>query len=198
VRTRLCVFLALGLLTACLPEPNPSLGLTDAEAANPERAFFVKMMELCSRTVTGEVVSDQAADADWMGETLVVGPVDCTSDVIRMPLAVGRDASRTWVLSQTEDGLLFKHEHVEPDGSPSPVTQYGGLAQEGGTRLSQSFPTDAETRANFTENGIARSNPNVWTFTVDPAARTLTYTLARPATDEAEARDFRAEFDLSK
>lgn len=155
------------------------------------------MQALCDRTVEGEVVSDQAVDADWIGQVLVVGPVTCEPNIIRMPLAVGADQSRTWVLSQPEGGgLLFRHEHVEPDGSPSPVTQYGGLAAPGGSAFQQNFPADAQTKANFTENGIARSNPNVWTFTLD--GDRLTYSLARPATQTEEARNFRAQFDLSE
>ncbi|MEM7728952.1 MAG: hypothetical protein AAF311_06710 [Pseudomonadota bacterium] len=155
------------------------------------------MTALCDRTVEGQVVSDQAVDADWIGQVLTVGPVECAPNVIRMPLAVGADASRTWVLSQPETGgLLFRHEHMEPDGSPSPVTQYGGLASDGGTAFRQSFPADEQTKANFTENGIARSNTNVWTFTLD--GDRLAYALARPATEDEEARDFRAEFDLSE
>ena len=112
-----------------------------------------------------------------------------------MPLAVGEDKSRTWVLSWTDAGLLFRHEHVEPDGSPSAVTQYGGLARAGGTATQQDFPADAQTKENFTENGIARSNPNVWTLSLEDGV--LRYALARPATEEEPARDFRAEFDLN-
>lgn len=193
---RLLIISIGACLWACLPEQNSSLGLTEAEAADPQRAFFVKMYELCGRTITGEMISNQAVDEGWAGQVLTVGPVACETDVIRMPLAVGRDASRTWVLSRMEEGLLFKHEHVEPDGSPSPVTQYGGFATNDGTMLRQSFPTDAETRATFTENGIARSNPNIWTFEIDPQRQTLTYHLARPATETEPTRDFRAEFGL--
>ncbi|WP_298916851.1 hypothetical protein [uncultured Algimonas sp.] len=173
-------------LSACSDTPT-----TDAD----DVAFFTNMQSLCDRTVEGRVISDQAVDADWIGQRLVVGPVACTDDVIRMPLAVGDDESRTWVLSLTGDGLLFRHEHVEPDGSPSAVTQYGGLAQPGGTEMRQSFPADAQTKANFTENAIPVSNTNVWTFTLD--GDRLTYALARPATELGPERDFRAEFGLS-
>ncbi|GLQ20887.1 hypothetical protein ACFFUB_07970 [Algimonas porphyrae] len=157
-------------------------------------AFFDNMLALCDRTVTGEVVSDQAVDADWIGQVLTVGPVSCSEDVIRMPLAVGSDMSRTWVLGRTGDALIFRHIHVEPDGTPSAVTDYGGPARDGGTAQRQDFPADEQTKANFTENGIAVSNPNVWTLSIDGQA--LRYALARPATDTAPARDFRAEFPL--
>lgn len=152
------------------------------------------MLSLCGETFEGRVVSEQAVDADRRAEVLTVGPVSCAGDVIRMPLAVGANTSRTWVFSQTDAGLLFRHEHTEPDGSPSPVTQYGGLAREGGTANEQAFPADAQTKANFTANGIAVSNPNVWTVTLENGQ--MRYALARPATDDNPARDFRAVFDL--
>jgi len=164
-------------------------------ANNPTAAFFNNLQSLCNGTFTGEVVSDQAVDTNWMDETLVVGPVSCATDVIRMPLAVGPDESRTWVLSRTDDGLEFRHEHIEPDGSPSAVTEYGGFARDGGTATRQAFPADDVTKANFTENGIAVSNANIWTF--DLSDGTLTYSLARPATDTDPARDFRAKFDVT-
>lgn len=173
------------LAAACSPQSQPS----------PSDAFFENMQTICDRTVEGQVISDQEVDAQWRAATLVVGPVSCESDVIRMPLAVGDDHSRTWVLSETDEGLLFRHEHIEPDGTPSPVTQYGGLAASGGTATQQAFPADASTKANFTENGIARSNTNIWTLSLE--GDELRYSLARPATEAEPARDFRAVFDLS-
>lgn len=166
-----------------------------ASSPMPNDAFFDNLATLCEGTVTGQVISDQDVDADWIGKTLVVGPVSCESDVIRMPLAVGEDRSRTWVVSRDVDALEFRHEHIEPDGSPSAVTEYGGFARDGGTATMQAFPADDLTKTNFTENGIAVSNANVWTFEMSDG--TLTYTLARPATNIAPARDFRAQFDMT-
>ncbi|MGJ8558632.1 MAG: hypothetical protein ACSHX3_00205 [Litorimonas sp.] len=161
---------------------------------SPNDAFFDNLTSLCEGTFTGQVISDQAVDADWIGADLVVGPVSCAEDVIRMPLAVGDDRSRTWVMTRDGGALEFRHEHVEPDGSPSAVTQYGGFARDGGTATQQAFPADDLTKANFTDNGIAVSNTNVWTFELSEGQ--LTYTLARPATETDPARDFCAEFDV--
>jgi hypothetical protein len=182
---RLIALSGMVFVTSCLTLP-PS-----------ERVFMLEMRALCGGTYEGRVISDQAVDADWIGEALILGPVSCRRGVMRLPLAVGEDGSRTWVLTETPEGLLFKHEHVEPDGSPSPVTQYGGLAVQDRAIFSRSFPADEETKAIFTENGIARSNTNVWTLTFDRERETLTYSLARPATETDPARDFRAEFDLT-
>ena len=173
-----------------------SLAAASCTEPDPAQSFFSKMTSLCDRTVEGRVVSNQAADADWIGQTLVVGPVTCEADLIRMPLAVGEDQSRTWVLSRVEEGLEFRHEHVEPDGTPSAVTEYGGYAAWGaGTPTQQSFPADDKTKANFTENGIPVSNTNVWTFSIKD--QNLTYSLARPASDLGPERDFRAKFNLN-
>lgn len=177
-------FAAAAMLAACTPSQPPA------------DAFFENMSSLCDRTVDGRVVSNQAVDFNWIGQTLVLGPVTCDPDVIRMPLAVGEDQSRTWVLSRVDDGLELRHEHVEPDGTPSAITEYGGYAAwDEGSATRQAFPADEATKANFTENGIPDSNTNVWTLTIDGS--TLTYALARPATDLGPPRDFRAEFDVN-
>lgn len=166
-----------------------------ASTSSSSDAFFDNMMALCGQTVSGRVISEQEVDADWRASELVVGPVTCEPDTIRLPLAVGEDTSRTWVLSRAGGDLIFRHEHVDPDGSPSAVTQYGGTAREGGTAERQDFPADAATKANFQENGLTASLPNVWTLSLDNDR--LLYALARPATDTDPARDFRAKFDLA-
>ena len=183
-----------------------SAAATLAACASSEPTFLEQLQSECGETLTGRVVSTQAVDADWRGKTLTLGPIDCTGERVTpdmpevtgsslvMPLAVGDDTSRVWLLHNSGGELEFRHFHYEPDGSPSPVTSYGGAALPGGTMRQQRFPADAATKANFTENGIARSNPNIWTFTIGDG--TLTYALARPATDTDEARDFRAEFKL--
>lgn len=185
-RMGMAIFASGLLLVACQPQDKFS------------EEFFENMSSLCDRTVEGRVVSEQPADADWIGQRLVLGPVTCKDDVIFMPLAVGEDSSRTWVLAHyPEDMLEFRHRHTEPDGSPSAVTEYGGYNDTPPwSPDAQAFPADVVTKKNFTENGIARSNTNVWTFRFSPNEETLTYQLARPATDTDPARDFRAEFDL--
>ena len=53
---------------------------------------------------------------------------------------VGEDRSRTWILTLSEKGLLFKHDHRHPDGTPDKITMYGGWAAEGGTAYLNVFP----------------------------------------------------------
>jgi hypothetical protein len=161
---------------------------------DPREAFFENLTALCGGSYLGQITSDQAVDADWIASVLIVGPVTCEADEIRMPLAVGDDTSRTWVVSRSEDELEFRHEHIEPDGSPSAVTQYGGFASVGGSAERQEFPADERTRENFYENGLTASLPNIWTLSFD--GDTLGYGLFRPATDTDPARDFRAVFEV--
>ena len=177
-----------------------------AACANPAPdTLFTTLQSQCGKTLSGTVVSDQAVDADWIGQPLTLGPIDCTGEgvtpdmpavsgpSITMPLAVGEDRSRVWLLRPVEAGLEFRHFHYEPDGSPSAVTSYGGVdPAPTATRLQ--IATDAATQANFRDNGIARSVPNIWTLALD--GDTLTYALARPATETDVARDFRAAFAL--
>lgn len=159
---------------------------------DPRDAFFDNLTALCGGSYLGQITSDQAVDADWIASVLIVGPVTCETDEIRMPLAVGDDTSRTWVVSRSEDELEFRHEHTEPDGSPSAVTEYGGYALAGGSAERQEFPADELTRENFYENGLIVSLPNIWTLSFD--GQTLGYALFRPATETDPARDFRAVF----
>lgn len=169
-----------------------SLAACAVPSEDPRDAFFENLTALCGGSYLGQITSDQAVDADWIASVLIVGPVTCTSDAIRMPLAVGDDTSRTWVVSQSDEGLEFRHEHTEPDGSPSAVTQYGGYALIGGSAERHDFPADELTRENFYENGLTVSLPNIWTLNFD--GETLGYGLFRPATETDPARDFRAVF----
>lgn len=194
MRSTLRSILKVRRVLASLPLAAILVGCAGS-SSKPSDTFFENMTALCGQTVSGNVISEQEVDADWRASDLVVGPVTCEPDTIRLPLAVGEDTSRTWVLSRMDGDLIFRHEHVEPDGSPSAVTQYGGAAREGGTASRQDFPADAATKANFQENGLTASLPNVWTLSLDNDQ--LLYALARPATNTDPARDFRAAFQLN-
>lgn len=167
-----------------------------AKFPGPQEGFMLRMQSLCTgQRFAGRVVSDDSQDADMRGQPLVMGPADCTLTddgrlaAIAIPFAVGDDASRTWLVSRTETGLKLRHRHALPDGTEDPVSQYGGVAEGGGTFTTQAFPTDAETRALFEREGLPQSNPNVWTLSIVPGD-SFAYALVRPG------RAFRAEFDL--
>ena len=67
---------------------------------------------------------------------------------------------------------------------------YGGDTASEGTATEQSFPVDAESIANFTENGLSQSVTNVWHVYLNES--TFTYRLTR------KNRDFQVDFDLTK
>lgn len=126
----------------------------------------------------------------------------CSSTRVEIPFHVGMDRSRTWVLTRTAAGLRLKHDHRHEDGSPDPVTNYGGDTAPGGaesgtggdTAGRQSFPVDGESIATFRKNGLDRSVTNIWTIEVDETR--FAYQLRRPP--GPTARYFRVEFDLTK
>lgn len=152
------------------------------------------LQSLCGNSYQGKVVSTDAVDEDWRAEVLTLGPVRCPSvNRFEMPLAVGANTSRTWVITGTGDSLELRHQHVLEDGSPDPVTEYGGPIQGFpkvvGAIAKMDFPADKKTIQNFMDNGLEASVTNVWTLEISPR-QTLSYELNR------ENRHFRAEFDL--
>lgn len=160
-------------------------------------AFFAALLPLCGQAFEGRVVSDDPADAAMAAQRLVVQVRDCAADEIRMPFHVGADRSRTWVLGRTDAGLRLKHVHRHQDGSPDPLTLYGGDSAPGGSATLQRFPADAVSQTLFRDQGRPDSVANTWTLEHRPG-RLLAYGLSRPARGNGAARRFRVEFDLSK
>lgn len=175
------VFIVALALSACAASENDT-------ATDGTQAFLDNLQSLCGNSYTGKVTSQDAADADWRAEVLTVGPIECGAKSVRMPLAVGEDQSRVWVLTPKDGGLHLAHEHTLKDGSPDPVTNYGGLSTTT-TATKAVFPADAYSKANFIENGLDVSVTNVWSLENDGTA--LVYELNR------ENRNFRAEIDIT-
>lgn len=156
--------------------------------------FQTHLQSLCGKTVTGAVTSTDPQDEDWRKEALTLGPVTCPNALTTvLPLAVGPDKSRVWTLTLSDDGqsLDFRHAHTLKDGSPDPVTNYGGVATaENSTATQAIFPVDEFSKQVFDENGLQVSMTNVWSITIEPN-ETMTYKLSR------KNRNFVAEFDLT-
>ena len=167
------------LLAACGGAPEP----------RPADAFYRAIEEHCGRAYEGRLVSEDPADADFAAERLVMHVRECGADEIRIPLHVGGDRSRTWVVSKTENGLRLKHDHRHEDGSEDVVTQYGGDTAAPGTSTRQEFAADRHSIDLFTREGLSASVGNVWAMEVE--GDMFAYELRR------ENRFFRAEFDLS-
>lgn len=177
----LCI---ISLASGCsVADQNPTL-----------KSFQTKLQSLCGKSFDGLVTSTDPQDEDWRQEILILGPVACPDEnTTRLPLAVGSDQSRVWTLTLQNSGnqLDFRHAHFLKDGSPDPVTDYGGVATSDiSTSTRAIFPVDAYSKAIFSENNLESSMSNTWSIEVNPN-RKMIYSLVR------EGRNFVAEFDLS-
>jgi hypothetical protein len=191
-----------GCSEATAPEAEP----TAAAESAPQDAFFAALASHCGKAYAGELVSSDAADADFVGAPMVMHIAECSEDRIAVPFHVQLDGewdrSRTWLITRTADGLRLKHDHRHADGEPDSVTMYGGdtAPGEAGTARAQDFPVDAESIALFEREGLGASVTNVWTVEVDPAGvdgGRFAYQLRRTVEGGApEERFFRVEFDL--
>jgi hypothetical protein len=174
IRTAPLLLLAL-LAASCrqaepLPAPAP---LPDAQAATtaaPQDAFFAQLTSLCGRAFRGEALL--VSGPGFEGE-MIMHVRRCSENEIQIPLHIGENRSRTWIITRTAQGLRLKHDHRIEDGTDDPVTQYGGDTAEPGTATRQSFPADA-----FTARLIPEAATNVWTITLTPGQR-LHYHLTR-------------------
>ena len=175
--------------------------------AGPQDAFWAALSSHCGKAYAGGMTTADAADADLTGSAMVIAVTDCSDARIAVPFHVQRadgtwDRSRTWLITRTSAGLRLEHDHRHADGSPDPVTFYGGDTAAPGTARAQDFPVDAESIAMFQREGLTASLTNVWTVEVDAAGTpggTYAYQLRRTIAGGAPAeRHFRVEFDLTK
>ena len=178
--TILCV--AAGI-SACAPT-------ADSAYVAEQTAFMQQFKPFCGQAFAATIVQDNQPSAAW-DHPLVVHIRDCEDNVIRLPLHVGDDRSRTWVLTQHPGYIDFQHIHLHEDGSPDAVSPYGGQTAASGTANLQAFPVDEASKALFINNGLDVSITNTWTINfVD--ADTMSYQLSRPG------RIFEVHVDLSQ
>jgi hypothetical protein len=144
---------------------------TTAFEASPADAFMDNLRPYCGRAFRGE--AELATSDDFAGEMIMHVRV-CTDDEIQIPLHIGENRSRTWIITRTADGLRLKHDHRNPDGTEEDQTQYGGDTTDPGSPLHQAFPADA-----FTAELIPEAETNVWNLTLEPEAQRLVYHLTR-------------------
>jgi hypothetical protein len=160
--------------------------------ATPQDRFFAQLSTLCGKAFQGRIASPAvSADASFAGKTLVMHVRECSNDTIRIPVHVGEDRSRTWVVTRTAAGLRLKHDHRHQDGTPDQQTQYGGDTVGPGTSDRQEFPADTYSKELFVRGNIPQSAANVWAVEVKGSAL-FAYELRRPS------RFFRLEFDLTR
>ncbi|MEX1222430.1 MAG: hypothetical protein WEA82_10005 [Idiomarina sp.] len=174
------------LLGACDQTSEPNAGVS----GNVQQQFLANITAYCGKAFEGEVVSDDTDDSVWQ-QRLVMHIRDCVADEVKIPLHVGEDRSRTWVISETDTGLQLQHIHLHEDGTPDATSPYGGHTNEPGTANQQAFPVDEASKTIFAANDLIASQKNTWTITfIDD--NTFSYKLSRPG------RLFEVHFDLTK
>jgi hypothetical protein len=169
------------LFTACASAP----------AVETPSAFETALAPLCGKAFEGWIVTSDAQDDDWRAQRVVMHVRTCEPDYIAIPLHVGEDRSRTWVLMQVGEQWELRHDHRHEDGEPDALTLYGGFASTPADALRQEFPADQSTKDLFDRENIPVSKTNVWAVEVDPSANLFAYELKRPQ------RFLRVEFDTS-
>ncbi len=158
---------------------------------NSRDAFWDQLTELCGQAFAGEMTGfSRPSDDSWLGREVIMHVRECTGEEIRIPLHVGENRSRTWIVSRTADGFRLKHDHRHDDGTEDDVTWYGGHTTDPGRAWRQTFPVDDFSKALFLAHGLEVSVGNFWSMEVHPGEK-FAYELVR------EGRIFRAEFDLT-
>lgn len=180
------------LFLAAIAAASLSVPAVAQEPTNPQDAFLARLNALCGQSFEGQVVSTDAADADFRGKRLVMHVRDCAADEVGIPFAVGEDRSRRWVITRTDAGLRLKHDHRDEQGEIHGYHMYGGDTAAAGTAERQEFPVDQESIDQFVAGGANVSTTNTWAVEVHPE-RMFAYELSRPG-----GRFFRVEFDLTQ
>ncbi len=156
---------------------------TDGSGADK---FWKNLQNHCGKSYEGVITSGGKAGDGFTGERLTMQVLSCDDNVIKIPFHVGKNYSRTWILTKLPNGVIrLKHDHRLADGSPDEVTMYGGTSTNSGTENVQFFPADQETY-----NLISYAATNVWWITLDE--NHFTYNLRKVDTD----RLFTVTFDL--
>lgn len=162
-------FVAAFVLAGCATAP-----------ADPRDAFLATLQGICGQRFEGSLAYAIDPNSEFRGKKIST-EVICTPVGVRMPVRVGEDRSRTWILTRPQAGLELRHDHRHPDGTPDAVTMYGGMAKQGGTARAQSFLADAATA-----KMVPGSETNVWTVSLSQDGKELRYRLERHAKPRAE------------
>jgi hypothetical protein len=190
------LFATLGCAPAPGAAPVEAPAAATPAAATPAAAtpaagdardrFFANLASLCGRRFEGRTVYMIEPSEPFHGAELVMEVASCDEGEIRIPFLVAGDRSRTWVLTRSEEGLLFEHDHRHEDGTPEEVTGYGGWATRDGSENRQRFPAHEPTA-----RLIPDAATNVWTLELRPTEGVFVYDL-----DRHDAPRFRAHFAI--
>jgi hypothetical protein len=153
---------------------SATLNINATQTSQFHTAFFNNIRKLCGQSLEGATHFPQNPDHPMVGKRLLLTFGSCKDKEIRVGFQVGEDKSRTWILRLEENGLLFKHDHRHPDGTPDAVTMYGGWASAEGTAYRQLFPADPDTKKLLPE-----AASNVWTIEIAAEKQEIMYYLER-------------------
>jgi hypothetical protein len=151
-------------------------------------AFFHRIKSVCGARFEGQSTFPADPGDSFSGKKLVATISSCDAQQIHIPFVVGKDRSRTWILTRTPESLQLKHDHRHADGNPDQLTNYGGSTQSPGTELSQSFPADA-----YTAELIPEAASNEWFISLSADGTELIYYLERHSKPRFKAVLFRVE-----
>ena len=170
-----------------------AVGVSTAASASPQDEFWAALSTLCGQAHSGAMTGfARPGDDGWLDREVTMHVRECSESEIRIPLHVGENRSRTWILTRIPGGgLRLKHDHRHEDGSEEVVTWYGGHTTDPGRAWRQTFPVDDYSSALFLGNGLDDSVDNFWSMEVRLDEQFFAYELVR------KGRLFRAEFDLS-
>ncbi|MCG7537011.1 hypothetical protein [Pseudoalteromonas sp. OOF1S-7] len=153
-------------------------------------AFFDQIKQHCGKAYEGKVTVDNQGPSAFSDARLIMHVRRCNDQELQIPFHVGKNASRTWIITKTGSGLSLKHDHRHKDGSDDESTMYGGHTVDAGYNNVQSFPADQYSKELFVKRGIPQSVGNTWQMYIYDER--FTYRLVR------EGREFRVDFDLTK
>jgi hypothetical protein len=176
--------LALLVSGSAIARPAPLVSIPTHDA------FFDKIAAHCGKAYQGKVTLDNQGPSKFNEAKLVMHVRRCNEKELQVPFHVGKDASRTWIITKTGSGLSLKHDHRLENGDDDPSTMYGGHTVDAGFANVQSFPADQYSKELFVSQGIPQSMGNTWQMYIYDEK--FTYRLVR------EGREFRVDFDLTK
>lgn len=177
-------------IAGCQPAAESAPTQPAQAVASAQQAFMQQFSAYCGQAFVGQVMVDDSNDPVWQ-VPIVMHIRDCAPNEVKIPLHVGDDRSRTWVISTTATGLQLQHIHLHQDGSPDAVSPYGGHTIDAGTATTQQFPVDEASKDLFAEHSLLASQQNTW-HAGFPTPTSFSYKLTRPG------REFEVHFDLTQ
>lgn len=179
------------IVLSCGPRTQPAEDYTEVPPglfdSEKHEAFFNNLSSLCGMSFYGKQAYRSHHGESWADRTMIMHVKVCEDDQIHIPFHVNDDHSRTWMFMAEEGKLVFRHQHLYPDGTHEEGSMYGGFADEQGDAFTQYFPAD-EYSAGVIEDG----GGNVWTVCMDEEMTFFSYQLDR----DGEKR-FEIVFDLT-